>query len=253
MLANPFEQMQLMQSAYTTTDKHIHDKVLGNIDTVLRMGAVDLAEEFKVSQPSLTRFCKKLGYRGFAEFKSAMYQYQKLAAITEAPDTTIDSYCQLLQRIPAALENADVEGFAKELCGARTVATTGFHKSALPAQLLHLNLLKFAIPSQFSPFDQLDACIQGLFTNEDSLVIFSATGKTFRDAIEAILEADADHQPRVTLVTMNAKTSLRNKVDRVIWLPNYQNQKMDHYLETQVTFMVFADLLTGEIAKSASH
>ena len=51
------------------------------------------------------------------------------------------------------------------------------------------------------------------------------------------------------LITMSDKHSMRNKVDHVIWLPNYKNQGYPQYLESQVVFMVFVDLLTSHIAQ----
>ena len=45
------------------------------------------------------------------------------------------------------------------------------------------------------------------------------------------------------------KHPIRNKVDHVIWLPNYKNQGYPQYLESQISAMVFVDLLTSFVAE----
>lgn len=248
---NPFEQMELKQSSYTAADRKVYDVVINNIDAVLRGSATSLAEDFGISQPAITRFCKKLGYQGFSDFRIAMYQHHKSAAMGETPSTSIDYYCKLLQLIPAAMDEADIDGLAQRLATSRLVASTGFHKSALPAQLLYLNLIKFGAISTYAPYDHIAATEQ-MLGPEDTLVIFSASSKIYKETVEAIRELPEEKQPYIVLVTMNAKSPLRNKVDQVIWLPNYQNQNYTQYLESQVTFMVFVDLLTNIIAQKVS-
>ena len=52
---------------------------------------------------------------------------------------------------------------------------------------------------------------------------------------------------------MSRKNPLNAKVNQVVWLPNYQNQNYSQYLETQVSFMVFIDLLTSALAQRTSQ
>lgn len=249
---NPFEQMKLKQASFTATDWQVHDAVNANIDSVLRDSATTLADELGVSQPALTRFCKKLGFNGYSDFKMAVYQYHKSAAMDESPTTAIGYYTQLLQRIPPAMEQADIEQLVQRIRTSRMVLSTGYHKSALSAQLMSMNLIKFGIISQFMPFDHVFTTDQ-VCTADDTLIIFSAMSKTYRSALDDIHNMPDDQRPYIVLVTMNSKNPLRSKVDQMVWLPNYQNQNYPQYLESQITFMVFIDLLTNSIAQSISN
>lgn len=248
---NPFEQMKLKQSSFTETDWQVCDAINANIDSVLRDTATSLAEELGFSQPALTRFCKKLGYNGYAEFKMAVYQYHKSAAMDESPTTAIGYYCELLNRIPAAMEQADIVGLADRLLASRAIFSTGYHKSALSAQLMALNMVKFRRLSTYLPYDQATSAEQFL-TAEDTFIIFSASGRVWRDTVDGICENMGQNRPYLVHVTMNARSPLRSKVDQVIWLPNYQNQNFPQYLESQITFMIFIDLLTNAIAQRST-
>lgn len=244
---NPFEQMQLKQSGFTAADRKVYEVVVNNIDAVLRGTATSLAEDFDISQPAITRFCKKLGYNGFSDFRIAMYQHHRSASMAETPSTAIDYYCKLLRLIPAAMEEVDIEGLAERILNSHLVTITGFHKSSLPARLLHLNLIKFGLATNYSSYDYIAP--GGSMSSQDTLVIFSASSKIYKDTVEQLREKPEDKRPYIVLVSMNAKSSLKAKVDQFIWLPNYQNQNYSQYLESQVVFMVFVDLLTSVIAQ----
>lgn len=245
---NPFEQMQLKQSSFTAADRKVYEVVINNVDSVLRGTATSLAEDFNISQPAITRFCKKLGYQGFSDFRVAMYQHHKSAAMGEAPSTAIDYYCKLLQLIPAAMEEADIDLLVDHILKSRFITTTGFHKSSLPARLLYLNLAKFGLAANYSSYDYVAP--GAAMSADDTLVIFSASSKIYKDIIDQLNEKPKSQRPYIVLVSMNAKSPLRTKVDQFIWLPNYQNQNYSQYLESQVVFMVFVDLLTNAIAQA---
>ena len=204
-----------------------------------------------ISQPAITRFCQKLGYRGFSDFRSAVYQHYKSAGESSSPSTAIEWYCKLLQLIPAAMEDAGMSLLVERLTTSRRIVTTGFHKSALSAQLLNLNLLKLGIISSFAPYDQLS--VEQSITDEDTLVIFSAGSRVYKDILDALADNPDEWRPHIVLITMSRKNPLNAKVDQVVWLPNYQNQNYSQYLETQVSFMVFIDLLTSALAQRTSQ
>lgn len=247
---NPFEQMQIKQGAFTATDRQVCDAFVNNVDAVLRGSATSLAEDFGISQPAITRFCQKLGYRGFSDFRAAIYQHHKSASTGDSPSTTIEWYSKLLRLIPAAMEDADLESFVTRLTSSRRVVTTGFHKSSLSAQLLNFNLLKLGIISSFAPYDQLT--VDQSMTDKDTLVIFSAGSKVYKDILDTLADNAGERKPYIVLVTMSRKNPLNAKADQVIWLPSYQNQNYSQYLETQISFMVFIDLLTTKLAQQIS-
>lgn len=149
------------------------------------------------------------------------------------------------------MEDADMSLLVERLTTSRRIVTTGFHKSALSAQLLNFNLLKLGIISSFAPYDQLSV-EQGI-TDEDTLVIFSAGSRVYKDILDALADTSDERKPHIVLITMSRKNPLNAKVNQVVWLPNYQNQNYSQYLETQVSFMVFIDLLTSALAQRTSQ
>ena len=48
---------------------------------------------------------------------------------------------------------------------------------------------------------------------------------------------------------MNDKLSIKKYCDQYIWLPSSTNQNFQQYLENQIVFFLYIDLLTSQIAK----
>ena len=244
---NPFEQMELMRADFTKTDEKVYAKVVADVDAVMRSSATELAEAYDISQAALTRFCKKLGYQGFTDFKLAVYQSKKSAEMDTPPSSVAATYENLLAKVPAAFEQADTSAVVELLVNARLVVATGFHKSSLPAQLLAINLNQLQVLAQYTSYDWLTAGGY-TFTSSDTLVIFSAESSVYRSLVDGLLERPEADRPRIVLVTMSGRHPLRNKVDQVVWLPSWKNQNLDYYAENQVVNMVFVDLLTAAVA-----
>lgn len=244
---NPFELMELKRSSLTKKENEVYQVFLQNTDDILRETATSMAEKYNISQPAITRFCQKLGYQGFNDFKYDIYKHYKSTQLEQDATSIVDYYCKLIHLLPGAVSDQVFSGLAQRIVGARYIAVCGIHKSALPAQLLDINLGKFGILSSFAHQEHTHQMVQRL-TREDVVIIFSAVGSSWRATADAIAELPDDRKPFVVLVTQSDKHPIRNKVNQVIWLPSYRNQGYSQYLESQVVPMIFADILTSYIA-----
>ena len=243
---NPYELIELKKSSFTKTDLHIVELVEQNADAIFRNATItNLAKEYDISQASLTRFIQKLGYPNYNEFKFDIYRCEKQSLTTQGnKESILEAYSALILQMQNVIKEEELVQIAKEIAKARTVVTIGMHKSFLPAQSLQYNLLKLAKhATAFSNDDRHE--IKHFITQDDIMILFSAEGNSAKEFIDDYKEKDVP----IILVTMNDKTPIRKYAKHVIWLPNSRNQNMHKYLENQVFFLVFADLLTSYVAK----
>ena len=63
--------------ALRKSELKVAEYVLKNPLKVIRMRIVDLAEEAKVSEPTVVRFCRGVGCKGFQDFKLALEIQEK--------------------------------------------------------------------------------------------------------------------------------------------------------------------------------
>jgi len=59
---------------FTRSEQILTDIVLADVDAVLNMSIVDLARIADVSPPTVTRFCRRLGCKSYAEFRVRLAQ-----------------------------------------------------------------------------------------------------------------------------------------------------------------------------------
>lgn len=244
---NPFEQMELKKMSLTKTELEVYNIFTQNVDDILRDNATTLAEKHHISQAAITRFCQKLGYQGFNNFKYDVYKYHKSGGNETDVSSAIDYYTRLIHLIPSAVSPEAFDGLAQALIKARHVFIFGIHKSSLPAQLLDFNLRKFGIMSTVVPYGSVDV-VTACARREDLAVIFSAVSGAYKESMDTINELPDSRRPASVLITQSDKHPIRNKVDQVIWLPSYRNQGYPQYLESQVVPIIFVDLLTSYIS-----
>lgn len=245
---NPYELMEAKKSSLTKKELLIYDNMKSNADEILRGGIVEVANIFKVSQPTVTRFCQKLGYEGFNDFKFDLYRASKqnLGKKEESKMAfpTLESYNRLINKMDMLVDKSQLKQFAKSIVKARRVIVMGRHKSRLGAELLRYNLIKFGINcTQFSGDDAQE--IIHVANQDDLIIVISAQAISCKDTIKELME----HNVPTALVTMNEKATSKSSFKHFIWLPNYKNQTEDVYTENVVLFSIFIDLLTSFIAE----
>lgn len=250
---NPYEIMKLKEHTFTKKEKIIYEYIINNSDQVIRGSIVQLAEEFKVSQPTITRFCQKLGFEGFNDFMFNIYRFQKQDLLTTQGENethrfpVLGVYQQLLDRLDISLSNEELESLSNNIFNARRVFSFGMHKSRLSAELFRYNMIKFSINcSSFSNDDAQE--LVHIANEKDLVVIFSAQGESVKEHVKRLISQNIP----VALISMNDKCPYKSQLTHFIWLPNSKNQNLKAYTENGVIFSVFIDVLTSFLAKQTS-
>lgn len=242
--------MELKKSSFTKKEIEIYEYIHKNSDQIIRETITSLALSIDVSQPTITRFCKKLGYDGYNEFMLALYSYQK-QALTSSDDNTqyeynaIESYTILLNQLDKTIQKDQLSKIASSIINADNVLAIGSHKSNLAAELLRYNLIKFGINcSTFSADDALEINYLNSKDRSNVIIIFSAEGYSLKEQIKELNHKGTS----IVLFTMNEKALMRKYANLTITLPNSKSHSQLIYTENVVTFLVLIDILTSVIA-----
>lgn len=109
-------KMLSLQTNFTPTENEISQFIVKNQDFVITNTIISLAEAVKTSEASINRFVRKIGYRGFNNFKIALAQnkFQE-----EVLDDLLDSgnviesvsadYRQMILNTSALMNSTDIE------------------------------------------------------------------------------------------------------------------------------------------------
>ncbi len=127
------------------SERKVAEFILAHPTDVINMRIVDLARRADVSEPTVVRFCRAVGRKGFQEFKLALAQQLAASpsfgqiAVTDSDsvreythkvfDSTVDTLLQVRDRI----DTAQLETAIQALTEARRVEFYGFGASAAVA------------------------------------------------------------------------------------------------------------------------
>ena len=131
--------------ALRKSERKVADFVLKSPLNVIRMRIVDLAKQAGVSEPTVVRFCRAVGCRGFQDFKMALAQqlasspsYGQIA-VTDTDSTreytykAFDSTVDALLKVRDSLVLPNLEAAVAAICAAGRVEFYGFGASAAVA------------------------------------------------------------------------------------------------------------------------
>ena len=246
---NPFEKMELKKETFTKKEMIIYDLLHDDLEIILRSSATDLSKDYHVSQATITRFCQKLGYDGFNEFKFDVFRYQKQGVTsTLEENNSLDLYIHLINIIKQSIDYSMIEKLANDIIHAESIYISGYHKSYLPAKMLQYNLFKLNKKALVLHSDELHELSQIIHQN-DIFIFFTNRGNGLSRTKSLIKDLKEEINFQLALITMNEKISIKKICNHYIWLPSSTNQSFDQYLENQIVFFIYIDLLTSEIAK----
>lgn len=122
---------------FTETETLLHSFIVEHFEELSYYGIIDLAQKAKVSKATIGRYLNKLGYTGYAAFKSALTQDQiaqtfvapieanKACAMVQGTDTKeeasryIGNVSLLIDQFAAELKIDELEALAKRIADKR--------------------------------------------------------------------------------------------------------------------------------------
>ncbi|MGL5100778.1 MAG: MurR/RpiR family transcriptional regulator, partial [Fusobacteriaceae bacterium] len=163
-------KLKEMRENFSKTDEKIADYINDNLSKIRLINTYELAESSGVSQASIVRFAKKMGFSGFPEFKISLAEAIKGEASDEKlelidkeikiDDRTADIAEKLLRRNISSLEKTlktinlkNIEQAVDALKGARKILVIGAGSSAVIGKYFQSKLLEIGFDAIFE-FDQ---------------------------------------------------------------------------------------------------
>ena len=210
---NVFEKINSEYYQLTSAEKRVADYVVAHQQKTQFMSISELAEEAGVAEATISRFCKRLGYKGYSAFKLAVAN--STARRVEAPTVPgeirpEDSIEELCQKLYAADRDAmaqtvelirpdSVRKAADLLFSAEKVLCMGQGGSMILAQEC-AHLFSTARPNFYAVLDShMQAIAASLMGPEDVVVFVSYSGAT-RDMMDS-LHLARENGAKVILLT----------------------------------------------------
>lgn len=249
---NPLKLIELHSDSFTKSDLKIKDYIINNMDIVASYPILTVAEKAGVSKSALLRFCQKLGYQGYSEFKYEISRY-----ILSGSDSTIAQeqsslpyYIDAINLLPEYINESQLTKLSQLIINARKIKTYGVHETGLTSKYLEYRLTALGIDAEgvtsSSVFHE-----KALFSTPEDLNIYfslSGTNEPIVDSIEVSLE----NKTPTVLFTYNTHVKNKEKFDCLFVIPTFNTAENKIFLDSQPVLLLAVELAINNLAKQLS-
>ncbi len=245
-------------ASLTKAEQKVAQLVLQDPEYMMFASVTDVSERVSVGETTVIRVCRKLGFRGYQEFKLAIAQHLSTPAqevqgpihASDTLDTAIQKIAtynlQTLQDTANLLSSTQVQEVAKLVREARHVYIIGVGSSGITALDLRYRLMRIGIHAVSENDAHLMAMLCSLATQEDVVIGISASGST-KDVIEALTIAKNNNVP-IVCITNHARSPITHLAHVALLTVARESPLQGGAVGTKIAQMHVLDALTTAIS-----
>jgi len=245
-------------NALTKTEAVVAVYVLEHPEDVIYLSVTDVAEKAGVGETTVLRFCRKLGYRGFQDFKLLLAQdlVQPAGHTPEEvkagddPATLrqklVASHSRILEDTGKLLDAAKLGQAIELLAQADTIQFYGVGSSGLTAQQAAHSFSRIGKKSDAKQDTHFQAMSASLLTERDVAVGLSVSGST-KDTIENLRLA-REGGARILCITHNARSPITKLSDVDLLMAAKENPFQGSSLSAKISQLTVIDILLAGVS-----
>ena len=246
------------QSSLRKSEAKVASYVLKNLDEVIEMRVVDLASKSSVSEPTVIRFCRAIGFDGFQSFKLQLAQQLGLGSVftqfaVEDSDTVADLLNKVFDTTVGSLitvrdeiNSAVLEQAIDTISNARRVEFYGFGASGSVAADAQHKFFRLQLSSAAYTDPHIQRMSAISLGSEDVVVAISQSGETqaLLESVELAREAGANV---IGLAPQN--TSLSRICNLAIYVNMEEDLESFTPVSSRIAHLVVIDVLATGVAR----
>ena len=246
------------QSSLRKSEAKVASYVLENLDEVIEMRVVDLASKSSVSEPTVIRFCRAIGFDGFQSFKLQLAQQLGLGSVftqfaVEDSDTVADLLNKVFDTTVGSLitvrdeiNSAVLEQAIDTISDARRVEFYGFGASGSVAADAQHKFFRLQLSSAAYTDPHIQRMSAISLGSEDVVVAISQSGETqaLLESVELAREAGANV---IGLAPQN--TSLSSLCNLAIYVNMEEDLESFTPVSSRIAHLVVIDVLATGVAR----
>ncbi|MFU0799814.1 MAG: MurR/RpiR family transcriptional regulator [Xylanivirga thermophila] len=255
-----FPLLSTLKHSFTKSEKKVMDAFLENPEEVLYSSITDFSEKAKVGDTTVVRFCRKLGFKGYHDFKIAVAQElsnsssNTFGSFNEGIDIK-DSFDDVLQKLigkniealqetATLLNKADVEKAVKFIEDSRMTVFYGVGTSGITALDAKNKFMRIGIPVDAYTDGHMQAMSASLLTEVDTAIAISYSGST-KDTVDT-MQIARENGAKTICITHYAKSPVTKYAD-VVLLSGYNESPLQGgALITKIAQLYVIDVLYTE-------
>ena len=246
------------QASLRKSEAKVANYVLANASEVIKMRIVDLASKSEVSEPTVIRFCKALGFDGFQSFKLQLAQQLGLGSVftqfaVEDNDTVADLINKVFDTTVGSLITAReeinsevLEQAITTISNARRVEFYGFGASGSVAADAQHKFFRLQLSSAAYTDPHIQRMSAISLGPEDVVVAISQSGET-QALLQSVALAREAGANVIGLAPHN--TSLSRVCNLAIYVNMEEDLKSFTPVSSRIAHLVVIDVLATGVAR----
>jgi DNA-binding MurR/RpiR family transcriptional regulator len=258
---NPSNTLLMIPSIYsslTKAEKKVADVVQSNPEEAVMSTVTDLAEQAGVGETSVIRFCRKLGFRGFHEFKLSVAQdLVNLPSVSDSEIEEADDVMTVARKVTMkhetmlrnTLDLINVDSLKRavdQMLAADKIYVYGVGSSGITALDLHYRLMRIGMNVEAHRDAHIIAMSAALVKPGDLVFGISTSGST-RDLVDPVRQAK-QNGAGVVCLTSHLRSPIAVHADTVLLVPAREMPLDGGALSTKFTQIHLLNILCTLLA-----
>ena len=245
-------------SVFRKAERRIADAILQNPEEVINLSITELAERSDVSESTVVRFCKTLGYKGYYELKISIAReliispqqiYEEINlndTVATVKNKVFQSNILALQDTIKILKDQELERAVEAIGAARMVVFYGMATSAAVALDSAHKFLRINIQSVSYSDNHMQAISAALLGKEDVAIGISHSGGS-KDVVDALRIARQNGATTIC-ITHHTKSPITKVADIRLYTAARENALRSDAMTSRIAQLSILDVLYVSVA-----
>ncbi len=251
MINNIWKEIEARKKNFTTKEMEVYEILKNDTYAFRSSTATEIAAKYKISQSAISRFCQKLGYSGYSDFRLSLFVNSSL---NDNYNTLNNSYytnflINNINNISSAISDELLQNLANIILNARFCYTSGYGASDIAAKMLAFQCMIQGAHTFHLPATTEVETLH-IINNEDVVILYSALNSSHKDFFSMLEDLPPQKRPYIILISSTPRHPFAKKVDKMVLLPNTQDVDPSIIFAPSITQILFTFLLASQVSLS---
>ena len=224
-------RINFLSNTIPNSEKIVAEYFSGNLFQMCDMGLKDVSEKAHINGPAIIRFCKRLGFAGYIDFREYLRSVVQESMDDEADVTSKPSIQEIMQEVVRknieTLKNTELLfsdeylSVAQALKDANVIVMFGNGDAVMPCEIMKIKLMRIGKACMAYSDSDLQLASALTINSGDVALAVSHTGRS-RSVVEAMRIAH-ERGAMTVAITNAANSPLVKFCDHVLYLKTIDN------------------------------
>ena len=236
-------------------EKKIADFILEHPKESVNPSIEELAERIGISESTMVRFARKLGYTGYQRFRIALARETipsneqvfeiGVSELEDPIDTVFKNAQDTLNQTYKTINRAALQQVGKQFSEARNIYLMGLGGSNILALDAYHKLIRTGLNCQYAADFHMQLMLASQSSEDDVALIISHTGSGF-DTL-AIAEEFRNNNCPIAVLTSNSRSPLAKMTENVLHITTGTSPLVSESFSARIVSLTIIDILYVEV------